>query len=104
MVLELNVTTALAVQAAFERLAAQVPNPGPKPPPGVGTLANDWIGYFKWFALIAGVIGFILCGVMMMLGRRNRHALAVEGATGIPWTVAGLMVVSLAATITGAVL
>jgi len=46
----------------------------------------------------------MFCGIMMMIGRRNRSQLAAEGASGIPWVIGGLSVVSLAAGITSAVL
>lgn len=90
--------------AAHNAVSADVPNPGPKPPPGTELLAGDWIAYFKWFALVAGMVGLILCGIMMMVGRRNRSALASDGAAGIPWVIGGLMVVSLASTVVGTVL
>jgi hypothetical protein len=93
-----------ALSAQLGALAAAVPNPAPKPPPGTENIAGDWIGYFKWFALVAGVLGLILCGIMMMLGRRHRSALATDGAAGIPWVIAGLIVVSLASTVVGTVL
>jgi hypothetical protein len=89
---------------ALQALPAALPDPGPKAPPGTELLAADWIGYFKWFALVAGMFGLIICGIMMMLGRRNRSALATDGAAGIPWVIGGLMVVSLASTAVGAVL
>ena len=97
---------AAQVTVALAPLAEPVPVPdsGPKAPPGTEILAGDWIGYFKWFALVAGMFGLIICGIMMMLGRRNRSALASDGAAGIPWVIGGLMVVSLASTAVGAVL
>ena len=82
---------------------AQVPNPGPAPPPGAEALGNDLIAWLKWIALIAGVLGLVACGIMMMIGRRNRSSMAADGAAGIPWAIGGLMVVSLAATIVGAI-
>jgi hypothetical protein len=41
---------------------------------------------------------------MMILGRRNRSATAVDGATGIPWILGGLTVISLSAGLVGALL
>lgn len=66
-------------------------------PPGLGGLRSDWISWAKWLAILAGILGLIACGVMMMVGRRNRGHLAAEGASGLVWTIAGLSVVSLAA-------
>jgi hypothetical protein len=81
-----------------------VPNPGPIAPPGTEMIVGNWIGYFKWFALVAGTLGLILCGIMMMVGRRHRSALASEGAAGVPWVIAGLILVSLTSTIVATVL
>jgi len=58
----------------------------------------------KWGGLVAGVLGLFICGVMMMVGRRNRSTAAVDGATGIPWVLGGLTVMSFAAGIVGQVL
>lgn len=86
------------------RLAAAAPNPAPLAPPGLEKFANDFLGWLKWTGLACGVAGLMFCGIMMMIGRRNRSQLAAEGASGIPWVVGGLSVVSLAAGITSAVL
>lgn len=83
---------------------AAAPNPAPIPPPGLAQFADNFLGWLKWVGLAAGVAGLMFCGIMMMIGRRNRSQLAAEGASGIPWVVGGLSVVSLAAGITGAVL
>ncbi|WP_438297854.1 hypothetical protein [Streptomyces sp. HUAS TT7] len=69
----------------------------PKAPPGMETVGPQWVGWGKWVAIIAGILGLISCGVMMMIGRRNRSHLSAEGAGGLLWTVAGLSVVALAA-------
>ena len=39
-----------------------------------------------------------------MVGRRNRSATAVDGATGIPWIIAGLSVIVLSSGLVGAIL
>ncbi len=85
-------------------LAAAAPNPPPVAPPGLEKFANDFLGWLKWAGLASGVAGLMFCGIMMMIGRRNRSQLAAEGASGIPWVVGRLSVVSLAAGITSAVL
>lgn len=85
--------------------AAQgAPNPSPKPPPGLDATANEFLGWLKWGGLVAGVLGLGICGIMMMVGRRNRSSTAVDGASGIPWVLGGLTVMSFASAITGAVL
>ena len=81
---------------------AAVPNPGPVAPPGMAGPASQFISWMKWVGIVAGVVGFGMCALMMILGRRNRSNMAVDGATGIPWVLGGLSVMSLAAGIVGA--
>jgi hypothetical protein len=82
-------------------LAAGVPNPAPQAPPGLAGPVNTLLGWWKWGALVAGVFGLIGCGAMMALGRRNRSSLAADGATGIPWVLAGLTLIALSSGIVG---
>ena len=42
------------------------------------------------------MISIIASGVMMMIGRRNRSQMSVDGATGLPWVIGGLSCVVLA--------
>ena len=81
---------------------AVIPNPGPIAPPGMAGPASQLISWMKWVGIVAGLIGFGMCAIMMILGRRNRSNMAVDGATGIPWVLGGLSVMSLAAGIVGA--
>ena len=83
---------------------AQLPNPAPQAPPGLEGPVTTFLGWLKWGGLLAGMVGLVACGIMMMIGRRNRSATAVDGASGIPWVLAGLTVVSLASGIVSAVL
>lgn len=85
-------------------LAADVPNPAPKAPPGLAEPVDMFLGWLKWIGIVAGVAGITICGIMMMVGRRNRSHLAAEGAAGIPWVLAGLSLVALAAGVVGVVL
>lgn len=84
-------------------ILAQVPNPNPAAPPGMEGVADTFLGWVKWGGLVAGVLGLLICGIMMMVGRRNRSATAVDGAAGIPWVLAGLSIIALAAGIVGQV-
>lgn len=77
--------------------AANVPNPGPQAPPGVGTVANTFLGWLKWAGLIAGVAGLCFAGIKMSAGNRNRSSIAADGAAHIPWALAGVSVCFLAA-------
>ena len=81
-----------------------VPNPPPIAPPGLEAVANMLLGWLKWGGLVAGVVGLGICAIMMILGRRNRSNMAVDGASGIPWVLGGLSLISLASGLVGAVL
>jgi hypothetical protein len=82
-------------------LAGGVPNPAPKPPPGLTGPVNTLLAWWKWGALVAGVFGLVGCGAMMAIGRRNRSNLAADGASGIPWVLAGLTLIALSSGIVG---
>ena len=81
-----------------------VPNPGPTPIPGLGPVADMFLGWAKWTLLVGGVLGMFVCGGMMILGRRNRSSTAVDGATGIPWVLGGLTLAAIGAGVVGMVL
>ena len=87
---------------AVAELLAVVPNPGPVAPPGMAEPAAQLISWMKWVGIVSGLIGFGMCAIMMILGRRNRSNMAVDGATGIPWVLGGLSTLSLAAGVVGA--
>jgi cytosine/uracil/thiamine/allantoin permease len=101
MKMSLSVSSALALPLS---VIAQAPNPPPIAPPGLQQSADTFIGWMKWGGLVGGVVGMIICGLMMILGRRNRSATAVDGATGIPWILGGLTVIALSAGLVGALL
>jgi len=82
-------------------LAASVPDPAPQAPPGLSGDMNTLLAWWKWGALVAGIFGLIGCGAMMAIGRRNRSSLAADGATGIPWVLAGLTLIALSSGIVG---
>jgi type IV secretory pathway VirB2 component (pilin) len=84
-------------------LAVAVPDGDPSLPAGVSEFFSQVIGWAKGGVLALGVIGMIACGAMMIIGRRNRSATAVDGAAGIPWVLGGLFLASTAATLVGAV-
>jgi len=85
-------------------LAVAAPNPGPVAPPGMAVPADQLLGWLKWVGLVSGMVGLGMCAIMMILGRRNRSNMAVDGATGIPWVLGGLSLMSLASGLVGAVL
>jgi hypothetical protein len=78
-----------------------MPNPPAVPPPGFAGPVATILGWIKWGAIVAGSVGMSACGLMMILGRRNRSSLAVDGAAGIPYVLLGLVVVSAGSAIAG---
>ena len=81
-----------------------LPNPAPVAPPGLGDVVSDWIAWGKWVSGAGGFIGLMACGIMMMIGRRNRGHLAAEGASGTVWVVGGLSLVAAAPVLVTSVL
>jgi len=46
----------------------------------------------------------MVCGIMMVVGRRQRSAFAADGAAGIPWVLGGLTIGAIASIVASAVL
>lgn len=86
----------------MNRLTAAVPDPGPTAPPGFAELAGNLLGWLKWGVLVAGVLGILVCALMLIIGRRNRSATAYEGLVGSAWVIGGLALASVAALLVGA--
>lgn len=82
--------------------AATPPNPPPTAPPGLDALAAQLLGWLKWGVIFAGLIGILVCAIMLIVGRRNRSATAYEGLVGSAWILGGLGLASIAALIVGA--
>lgn len=82
--------------------AVAVPDPGPTAPPGFEELAGDLLGWLKWGVLVAGVLGILICALMLIIGRRNRSATAYEGLIGSAWVIGGPALTSVAALRVGA--
>ncbi len=89
----------MAFSAASDILAIELPDDPPKIPPAVGAKVTPLLQWLKWGGLIAGVIGLIVCAVMMIMGRRGRNQTAIEGAVGIPWVLAGITIIAFSATL-----
>ena len=85
-------------------LAQNPLNPTSQPIPGLANVAPRFIGWLKWLLMVGGVIGLLICGAMMAIGRTNRSAYAAEGASGIPWVIGGLALGMVAASIVTGVL
>jgi len=94
----------LGVLQLVSALGDVVPNPGPVAPPGMDKPAAMLLGWMKWIGILAGMVGLGMCALMMIIGRRNRSSLAVDGAAGIPWVLAGLSLITLSSGLVAAVL
>ena len=93
----------MSVLASVSTFVAQIPNPPPQAPPGLENVSNMVLGWLKWGGLIAGVGTLIYCGIMIIVGRRNRNQMATDGVIGIPWVLAGLAVIGIASALVGMV-
>ena len=82
-------------------LAGGVPNPAPKAPPGLSGPVNTILAWGKWGVLVCGVAGLLICGGKMAIGHRNRATFAADGASGVPWVLAGLSLAAVASAIVG---
>jgi hypothetical protein len=92
----------LAALRAWQAMpAGGVPDPAPTPVPGLSGKVNTILGWGKWGVLICGVAGLLMCAGKMAIGHRSRASLAADGATGIPWVLAGLSLVAASAGIVG---
>ena len=89
-------------RSGHEHGAGAAAEPGTGRPTGLGAFADQIIGWMKWGVLVAGVLGILVCAVMIILGRRNRSATAYEGLVGSAWILGGLALASVAAVIVGA--
>ena len=78
-----------------------IPDPAPMPPPGLTGQVSIILGWIKWGTIIAGVIGLMVCALMMIVGRRSRSTVAADGAAGIPWVLLGLMLAAASSAIVG---
>lgn len=92
------------VQTGSHFLAENVPNGPAVAPPGLENFGNQIVGWAKWVGIIACVVGLMVCGVQMAIGRRNRSEMAAQGAIGIPWVGAGIVIIGGAAAIVGGLL
>lgn len=85
--------------------ATPAPNITPQAPPGAfGSTTSLLLGWLMYIGIIAGVVGLMFCGIQMTIGRRQRHAMAADGAAGVPWVLVGLSVIALATGIVSAIL
>jgi hypothetical protein len=90
--------------ATLADLTATAAAPTPVAPPGLQQLGDTFLSWLTWILRICGVGGLMACGVMMAVGRRNRSAMAADGAAGIPWVLGGLTLGAIATLIVSFIL
>lgn len=78
-----------------------VPNPSPQAPPGLEAISNKLVSWVKWGVLVGGVVGLLICAGQIVIGRRNRNQLAMDGIAGSAWVMGGLALASVAAGLVG---
>ena len=79
-----------------------IPDPPPRAPEGpLKESTETMLAFMKWGGLVGGVGAGIAAGIMMVIGRRNRNNMAIEGAISVPWIVGGLALVLGAASLVG---
>ncbi len=80
--------------AAQKDVFLAINDPKAEAPKEVTDQVMKLLGWLKWGAIAAGLAGLFICAIMMMLGRRGKSQTAVEGAVGIPWVLAGLLLLA----------
>ena len=90
------------LMAVTEIVLAQVPDPAPAPPPGLQQFGNKLVSWVKWGVLVVGMIGILAAAAMIIVGRRSRNEVAVQGFMGVGYGIIGLAIASVAAVLVGA--
>ncbi|ONI88052.1 hypothetical protein ALI22I_20135 [Saccharothrix sp. ALI-22-I] len=88
----------------FTDFLSQIELPDPEPMAPEGPLADGaetMLAWMKWGGLVGAVGCGMWVGIAMIVGRRNRNNMAIEGALGIPWIVGGVAMVLGAASFVG---
>ncbi|WP_018588892.1 hypothetical protein [Salinispora arenicola] len=96
--------TVFALTAADQARDMLLAEPAPVAPPGLQAKTDLFWSWLKWGGNFLGIVGIIVAGIMMMVGRRNRSSMAADGASGLPWIIGGLALVALAGGIVSTVL
>ncbi|MDS0140558.1 MULTISPECIES: hypothetical protein [unclassified Amycolatopsis] len=69
----------------------------------------EWFGDFvisamKYAGIVSVFVGFLICAIMMALGRRNRSEMAAQGMLGVPYVIGAILMIVGAAGIIGGLL
>lgn len=86
------VTAVVELGAALAQQPLPIPNPDPSLPAGVAQPMSMFIGWLKAFLLIATWASFLISGIMIAIGIKNRRQASQEGVFGVGWGLLGLTV------------
>jgi hypothetical protein len=95
---------AVILASAEHPLRLAAPNPPAVPIPGLDSPGGPLytiIGWAKWLMFFLGFLGLLMCAAQMAIGRRNRHSMAADGASGIPWVLGALALTAIASGVVG---
>lgn len=90
------------LMAVADLVLAGPPDPAPAPPPGLKQFGNMLVSWIKWGVLVVGMIGILAAAAMIIIGRRSRNEVAVQGFMGLGYGIIGLAIASVAAVLVGA--
>lgn len=81
----------------INHMAAVLPDPDPTMPPGMEKIL-DVIGWIKWCALAATIVGVMIAGAMVAIGN-SRGGGASEHLPKVLWAILGALIITGATTI-----
>jgi hypothetical protein len=61
------------------------------------------LSWLVWGIAISGLAGLLICAGMIILGRRSRNQMAIDGLIGALWVFGGLALAGSAAVLVNAV-
>jgi hypothetical protein len=78
-------------------LAPKVPNPKPKPIPGMSGKADTILGALEWIGIIAGIAAVVVCAISLMFAfHRGEFGEKAKGLVGVS---IGIMLVGAASAV-----
>jgi hypothetical protein len=82
----------------------QIPEvPEPQAPPELEGVVNTLLGWLVWGIAVSGIAGLLICAGMIILGRRSRNQMAIDGLMGAVWVFGGLALAGSAGVLVNAV-
>jgi hypothetical protein len=75
----------------------------PEAPPELEGVVTTLLGWLVWGVAFSGVAGLLICAGMIILGRRSRNQMAIDGLIGALWVFGGLALAGSAGVLVNAV-